>query len=154
MTWFSKPHPKTHAARGAVWKLRALLTYVYQDQRARFLIVGAINTAFGYLAFATLYLMLGNVIHYLGISLLAHAVAVCFAFTLQRRVVFRSTAPWPPEFIRYNISVLGVQAGSMALLSLLVSGLGWHPLLAQAAVTACAVVAAYISHRRFSFRCR
>jgi putative flippase GtrA len=144
----------TRAANARVWGLRSLLGYVYRDQRARFLIIGAINTGFGYLSFATLYFMLGSVIHYLGISLLAHAVAVCFAFTLQRRVVFRSPAPWPPEFVRYNISVLGVQAGSMVFLSLLVSGLGWHPLLAQAVVTAGSVVAAYISHRRFSFRCR
>lgn len=152
MGWLSdRLSPKPGARRDGG---PGLLDRLYQDQRARFLIVGAINTGFGYLSFATLYLLLGAVVHYLGISLLAHAVAVSFAFTLQRRVVFRSTAPWPPEFVRYNISVLGVQAGSMVFLSLLVSGLGWHPLLAQAAVTVGAVVAAYISHRRFSFRCR
>lgn len=127
---------------------------LWDNEKARFLIVGAVNTGIGYLSFATLYLALGTALHYMAIAALAHCVAVSMAFLLQRRLVFRSSAPWRPEFVRYNISVLGVLAASMAGLSLLVSGLGLHPLAAQAAITSGSVLVSYFSHRRFSFRRR
>jgi putative flippase GtrA len=125
-----------------------------RNERLRFLVVGAVNTGFGYGSFAVLFLLIGQSVHYLVVSALAYAVSVLVAFQLQRHFVFRSRAPWWPQFMRYNLTQWGMLLGSMASLSALVSGLGWHPLAAQALVTAGAVVVAYLSHRHFSFRHR
>ena len=154
MTWLGNLlNPIPHSIKKRFWDLWILLNHLCRDERVRFLVIGAINTGIGYFSFAALYVTLGTWLHYLVIAALAHVVSVIEAFLLQRRLVFQSTKPWFPEFFRYNISVLSVLAGSMAFLSLLVSGIGLNPLLAQAIVTAGSAVAAYISHRRFSFKC-
>jgi putative flippase GtrA len=122
------------------------------NEQTRFLVVGAFNTGFGYLTFACLYLMLKTWLYYLVIAVLSHALSVIVAFYCHRHLVFRSAAPWFPEFVRYNISLAGVLLGSLAGLYALVSLLGMNPLLGQALVTATAVIVSYFAHRHFSFR--
>lgn len=128
------------------------LASLWRHDKIRFLIVGAFNTAFGYCVFAFLYLLLGNRIHYLVVAVVAHAVSVLVSFTSQRQLVFRSRAPWLPEFIRFNLSLLSVFLGGLAALYGLVDGLGTPPLVGQAIVTVGSVVGSYFAHRHFSFR--
>lgn len=122
------------------------------NEQMRFLAVGAFNTGFGYLAFAGLYVMLKTWLYYLVIAVLSHALSVIVAFYCHRHLVFRSAAPWFPEFVRYNVSLAGVLSGSLAGLYVCVSLLGMNPLLGQALVTATAVIVSYFAHRHFSFR--
>ena len=128
----------------------AALEY-WADQRVRFLVIGACNTAFGYGAFVVLYALLDGHVHYLAIAVLAHACAVIVAFAAHKMLVFRSCGHWLPEFMRYNISLLmGLGAGLVGLW-VLVSMLGVHPILAQAVVTVLVVILNYLLHSRFSF---
>lgn len=129
-----------------------ILGKAWQSGKFRFLAIGAFNTGFGYLAFSALYLLLNRHLHYLLIGALAHAVSVVVAFTGQRRLVFRSHAPWLPEFVRFNLSLLAVFLGGLAGLYFLVEQAGTSPLLGQAIVTAVSVVGSYLAHRHFSFR--
>lgn len=123
-----------------------------ENEKLRFLVVGAANTLAGYLIFAALYLMLDTWLHYLLVAFASHFLAVCFAYALQRTIVFRSTGAIWPEFLRYNLSLLTVLGAGMAGLLVLVAGFGLPPLLAQAVVTVLSVMGSYIAHRRFSFR--
>lgn len=132
--------------------MKALTLAIWQNERFRFLLVGAFNTAFGYAAFALLYLLLGNKLHYILIGVLAHVVATLVAFTGQRHLVFRSDSPWLPEFWRFNLSLLAVLLFGLASLFVLVTLLGLHPLLGQAIVTPLSVLLSYFSHRHYSFR--
>lgn len=125
---------------------------IWQNERFRFLLVGAFNTAFGYVTFALLYLLLGNRLHYLLIGVLAHAIATLVAFTGQRRLVFRSRRPWLSEFWRFNVSLLTVLLFGLASLFVLVTLLSLHPLLGQAIVTPLSVLLSYFTHRHYSFR--
>lgn len=121
------------------------------DQRVRFVIVGAWNTLFGYLAFLTLYACLHDSLHYLIIGVLAHFVAVVQAFTAHRVFVFRSHAGWVAEFARFNLVQLASLCYGLAGLWLLVSIAHLNPLVAQGAVLLTAVALTYIAHRRFTF---
>jgi len=121
-------------------------------QTLRFLIVGGYNTAFGYLAFAVLYLAFGHRIHYLVVGLMAHAVAVVNAFVVYRAFVFRSARKWFPEFLRFNLSQLATLGFGMAGLYLLVNFGRMNPLLAQAVVVSASVVLSYALHRFYTFR--
>lgn len=125
---------------------------LWESERLRFLAVGAFNTAMGYGVFALLFLLLGQRIHYLAVGLLAHSIAVCIAFANHRLLVFRSREPWLGEFVRFNISLLGMLGLGMAALWLLVELGGLHPLLAQAIATPVILVLTYLVHRFFSFR--
>lgn len=129
-------------------------SFWHRNEQARFLLVGAFNTAFGYLVFVLLYLLAGDRLHYLLVAVLAHFLAVAEAFLFHRRLVFRSSGPWLMEFFRYNLSVLGVMLAGLLGLYLLVSGLQLHPLPAQAIVTGLSVIVSYFAHRHFSFRPR
>ncbi len=132
--------------------IRASLALWQRNQQARFLLVGAFNTAFGYLVFVVLFLLAGSRLHYLLVAVLAHFLAVIAAFLCHRRFVFRAEGPWFMQFIRYNLSVLGVMLAGLLGLYLLVSLARLHPLPAQAVVTCLSVVVSYVAHRHFTFR--
>lgn len=124
---------------------------LWDDRRLRFLVVGGWNTVFGYGVFVGLYALLGGMLHYLAVAVLAHGCAVSAAFAAHRVLVFRSRGPWVWEFVRYNLSLaVGLVAGLVGLWAL-VSILGLHPIAAQAAVTVLVVALSYVLHSRFSF---
>ena len=124
---------------------------IWSSEKIRFLAVGAYNTLFGYVAFALLYTWLQNQLHYLVIAVIAHFVAVINAFFAHRILVFRAHGALLREFLRFNVTTLGNLAAGLALMALLVSFGGWHPLLAQAVVLAVTVVASYFVHKRYTF---
>lgn len=122
------------------------------SQKLRFLILGAWNTLFGYGAFALGYLLLHQWLQYVVIAVLAHVVAVSQSFLTHKFLVFRSTGPWPAEFLRFNLTHLGTFLAGLAGLVVLVDVFNLHPLAAQAIVLAATVVVGYLAHARFSFR--
>jgi putative flippase GtrA len=123
-------------------------------QQVRFVVAGGFNTAVGYLLFSGLFLLLRQWVHYLLIGLAAHMIAVVIAFIVHRKLVFRSTDPWWPAFVRFNVSQLVSLTFGMAALFSLVEFVRWSPLLAQFVVTLVSVVLNYLLHRHFSFRKR
>lgn len=120
-------------------------------EQCKFLLAGAYNTVFGYLAFAGLYLLLGRYAHYLAIAALSHFLSVCNSFFSYRRFVFRARGPWPAQFIKFNINSLMALVAGMALLSLIVEGFDAHPLLAQACAMTLTVVLSYALHKGITF---
>lgn len=123
------------------------------DQRFRFLVVGAYNTAFGYLVFPLLYLLLSKRMHYALILVIAHQIAVTQAFVLHRRFAFRAEgAAWLPQFLRFNVGYLGALGVGLGGMYLFVSRLHVSPLVAQPALTTLTIVLSYLWHSRVSFR--
>ena len=128
-----------------------LRRYWKTSRKLRFLIIGAWNTLFGYLAFAGLYLVLATTCHYLVIATVAHFIAVAQSYAMQRCLVFHSREPIAPEFLRFNISHAGTLLFGLGALWLLVDGLGLAPLAAQAITIAGSVILSYFLHSRVSF---
>lgn len=131
--------------------MKARFSQLLSDQRVRFLLVGAANTALGYGIFVVLYLVLGDLLPYLAVLVLAYFTASFFAFLAQRWVVFRVTGFFFLDLVRYLAVGLGV-LGLNALF--LVAGVEWLalPVLgAQALATFIAVVLSYLGHRFISF---
>ena len=116
------------------------------------MIVGAYNTAFGYAAFAGLYLWLKESLHYLALVAIAHLFAVVNAFVTQRRIVFNDRSPWLGAFLRFNVATTLSLLFSLAGMALLVDGIGINPLVGQAIVTIVSVVGIYVLHRHYTFR--
>lgn len=124
------------------------------NEKIRFLIVGAYNTAFGYAAFAGLYLWLKESLHYLILVALAHLLAVVNAFLTQRRIVFNDRGPILTSFLRFNVATTLSLLFSLAGMTLLVEGVGINPLVGQAIVTIVSVIGIYLLHRHYTFRGR
>lgn len=128
---------------------------LFQDERVRFLVVGGINTAFGYAVFAALYLDAGQRIGYLGSLYISYVVGVSLAFVLHRRVTFRAheTGGNPVlDFLRFaSVYVVSLAVNTIGL-PLLVE-LGHLPALeAQAIMVVVTTIISYVGHKYFSFR--
>jgi putative flippase GtrA len=122
------------------------------SQKARFLILGAWNTLFGFGVFALGYFWLKNDLHYLVIATIAHALAVLNAFVLQRWFVFQDRGPAMPAFLRFNVATTISLLFSLAGMVLLVDGVGLDPIVSQALVTLLSVIGTYVLHRHYTFR--
>jgi putative flippase GtrA len=120
-------------------------------QKVRFLAAGAYNTAFGYLAFAALYLLSGRSVHYLAIGFMAHVIGAISAFLVYRHLVFGAVDSWGASFIRFNLSQLFTLGFGIALLFVLVEFARFNPLFAQLGVLLTTVTLSWLLHRHYSF---
>jgi len=121
-------------------------------QGLRFLIVGAFNTAFGFLLFALMLHLAGDHVHYLVVLVFATIIAVLVAFAAYRTFVFRVRGNVLRDLGRFSLVYVGVLAANVIVLPLLVEVAGLPILTAQAIVVVAAVVASFLLHRSFSFR--
>lgn len=114
----------------------------------RFLLVGALNTAFGYGLFAAIFLATGS--HRFAI-VLATILGILFNFFTTGRVVFgnRSARALIPFVLSYAVTM----AVNLGLMEFLVR-FSLHPLLAQAMSLPAIVVTAYWINARIVFRAR
>ena len=118
---------------------------------AKFLLVGAWNTAFGYLAFVGLYAALGRRVHYLLVLVLAQVMAVTNAYLSYKWGVFRTKGYVWGEYLRFWTVYLYTFAANFILLPLFVQRLHLGPILAQGILTALGALAGYLGHSRFTF---
>lgn len=117
----------------------------------RFVVLGVVNTAFGFAVFAAIQLAFGGFLHYLLVLALAHVVAVLEAFVVQRRFVFRSTEPWLPELARFWSVYLGLFAVNIPVLLVFVEVARLPVLVAQFVTLLILAVGSYLAHRSFTF---
>jgi putative flippase GtrA len=116
-----------------------------------FLLVGAVNTAVGLLAFAVfsqfLHVWGGD-----GAVLAAQLIAIPSAFALHRRFVFKVHGHLLRDLGRFVlVNVIPITV-NLAVLPVLTSGFGFPVVPAQVAFTMVWVLASYFLHRGFSFR--
>lgn len=127
---------------------------VFQDQRVRFLIVGATNTAIGYVSFAFLSLRVFDHLRfgYLLSLYLSYAIAIIVAFILYRHFVFKVTGNVLPDFVRFCGVYLAALTINTVTLPFLVEVVRLHPLAAQFLVMLMTAVMSFFGHREFAFR--
>ena len=123
-----------------------------REQGLRFLIVGAFNTAFGFLLFALMLHLAGDRVHYLVVLVVAMIIAVLVAFAAYRTFVFRVRGHVLRDLGRFSLVYAGVLAANVIALPLLVEVAGLPILVAQAIVVAGTVVVNFLLHRSVSFR--
>jgi len=129
------------------WLLR-----VVRDQRVAFLVVGGINTVFGYLCFAVFLVTVGQRSHYLAALACAHVVSVLFAFVLYRFVVFRVRGHVLADLWRFETVYLAALAVNFVLLPVLVEFAHLPVLLAQALIVLVTSLMSWMGHKHYSFR--
>jgi putative flippase GtrA len=132
-----------------MWNPLQLVATAWQNCFVRFLIVGAINTAFGYAVFGGM-LWLGC--QRTVALLLATIAGVLFNFRTVGVAVFRN--PEPRLFLRFVAGYSVVFAVNATLLEGLVRGLEWSPMVAQAASLPVMAVVGFLTMRTLVFQSR
>lgn len=130
------------------------LLQVIRDQRVAFLLVGAINTLVGIVAFAGFLVTVGQRWHYLAVLVCAHIVSVLIAFVLYRFVVFRVRGHVLSDLWRFETVYLSALGVNFVLLPVLVEIAHLPVLLAQALVMVVTSVMSWVAHKNYSFRRR
>jgi putative flippase GtrA len=131
-----------------------LMARLGQDERVRFLGVGATNTLVGYLLFAALdqFVFYEVAFGYLLSLVLSYCFSTVLAFVLYRRFVFRVAGHvWRDlaRFLGVNALAVGI---NLALLPFLVEVVGTSPLISQALILVCTTLVSFLGHKSVSFR--
>lgn len=132
--------------------MRSLSRRSWAHEKVRFLLVGLVNTGFGYGVFAALVLTAGQLLHYLVVLLIAHVLGVLEAFVLHRWLTFRVRGRVLGDLMRFWGVYLVALLANIALLPVLVELIGLPVLVAQAVALLVLAVGSYVGHKRFSFR--
>lgn len=144
-------HSKFKSSRKGTFLLRGTKSIWSQSEKIRFLFVGGYNTLFGYVTFAAAYWLLHDEIHYVGLAIAAHLIAVTNSFLTQKYLVFRSKGSWRHEFLRFQIGYLAVLPIGVGLLVFFYEIVGLHMMVAQGVSLFVGVVASYVVNRYFTF---
>jgi putative flippase GtrA len=94
-------------------KVRKILS----DQRSRYLIVGGINTAFGFVFFTLVYYLIEGKTHYLVIFLFSQIISICFSHATQRRFVWYSNSNYRVELAKFFSAYLVATSINVVLLT-------------------------------------
>lgn len=119
----------------------------------RFLVAGAVNTAFGLAIYP---LLLWSVpflaTHYLAALGIAQALGLCFAFATYKLGVFQTRGNVAREFGAFSSFYLFNYAANWAALPLLVESAGIPPAIAQLGFSAVLIATSWVWHSRVAFR--
>ena len=121
------------------------------EEQIKYLIVGGWNTLFGYLAFAGLYYMFKNQMHYLILLIISYVISITNAYLSYKFLVFKTKGNYFLEYLRFYL-VYGVALLiNIGLLPLFVEIFKIDPLITQAIITFFTVIISYVGHKHFSF---
>ena len=120
-------------------------------QQITYMFVGAWNTVFGYVAWALMQFLLGGVLHYLVILVLAWPIAVINAYLCYRHFVFHSNGSIVLELPRFSLVYVVTLVSGLVALPVLLHTLPFSIYVIQAGYTAVVVVLSYLFHKFFSF---
>lgn len=133
------------------WPVRAALALV-NDRRVRYLAVGGVSAVSYYGFFAGAYLLTGDHLHYLILTVMANLVCAVVTFPLQRRFVFQSNGPVVRGFLKFYVICLWALAFTMLGLPLLVEVCHVPVLVAQAVLIVAAPLINYQLSKFWAFR--
>lgn len=128
------------------------LASIWRLQKLKYLIVGSINTIFGYAVGVATYQSLSQQLSIWIIGAISNLLSIAFSFATYKVLVFKTKGRWLQEYFRANL-VYGVLAliGIM-LLWLFVSVMGLSIWIAQGIIIVSTVALSYISHNAFTFK--
>lgn len=91
-------------------------------------------------------------LHYLLAIVVAQLITIALAFPAYRSIVFRSTGPLWPDFLRFiSVWMTGALAGAV-ITPVLVELLHVHPFPAQVVAVVVVAVGSFLGHKLFTFR--
>lgn len=132
-------------------RMITLLQQTVARTEFRFLVAGAWNTLFGYLAFLVVYAIAGEEVH-IGIVLsISYAISLVQAYLVQRLLVFRSTGAVRREFGRFALASLVIFLANLAALPVALHLTDISAPILQGGFVIVSTIASYLAHKHYSF---
>lgn len=128
------------------------LLRVIDSQKLRYLLVGGVNTLFGYGAGVGIYMLLVANWHIFIIGIVSNVVSISFSFITYKLFVFKTRGNWFAEYFKAYLVYGGMAALGILFLWLFVDFLNIRIWLAQGMVILVTVVISYFGHKHFTFR--
>jgi putative flippase GtrA len=124
---------------------------VVSNNKVRYLLIGGINTLFGYLVGVFTYKLFNSILGIIGVGLLANVLAISFSFVTYKLFVFKTKGFWVNEYLKsYLVYGLSALLASL-LLWLFVDVVSLSIWLAQAMVIIGMTIISYIGHSKITF---
>ena len=120
-----------------------MVSRIRGSEKARFLIVGGWNTVAGYLIFAVVHGMAGDVVAPLWTLSASYAISLPLAFLLQRRLVFQAGGAIGRQFARFAMSNSTIFAINLLTVPVAIALTGANALLVQGVFVLLAAVIGY-----------
>ena len=126
---------------------------IYNKLPKKFLIVGFLNTIFGYSIGLVNYFLFFELIGIIGVGILNNIINITFAFIMFKRFVFKTiNTNWFFEYLRSYV-VYGVKAVvGIFVLWLFVSILNINIYISQAVAMLVTIFLSYKGHKNFTFK--
>ena len=127
--------------------------YARHSQKLQYLLIGGLNTVFGYAVFTALYYY-GTArfhFHYVIPLLLSHVISVTSAYLIYKRFVFKTKGNFIREYWRFCTFYWFSLAANLILLPALVELVGLDPIISQGLLIVVAAVTSYLWHAHYTF---
>lgn len=125
------------------------------DKQFRFLIVGGINTLFGFSIYPLIYLLTrGFDLFYLWVLVPSQIIAVSFSFTTYKYLVYKTKGNHIREYGKFSFFHVVTFILNLLVLPLLVEGLRINPMIAQTLFSFLVVSTSYIWYQKIAFKDR
>lgn len=122
------------------------------EEKIRFLLVGAWNTAFAYVVFAVLYSLLGDRMHYVLVLIVGYPLVITQNFVTFKSLVFMTKGNWLAEYPKMYVVYAGGFLLNIMALAVAVELLRMSPMVGQLSAIALVVFVSYLGHKYFTFR--
>jgi putative flippase GtrA len=148
--------------RGSTHFLHRFISHIPRGQVLRYILIGAWNTLFGFLAYAGLTLVFARLTKfypYVFASLLANLISITVSFLGYKWFVFKTRGNYLREWLRavsvYAVSITITTSSLPPLVGLLRHTTPYPrlaPYIAGAIISACSVTMSFFGHKYFSFK--
>lgn len=129
----------------------ASLRHLFGKLEARFLLAGAWNTLFGYLAFLAVYFVFRERMGPVWLLCIAYAISLVQAFAVQRVLVFRADGPLLRQFLRFVAANSLLFFANLAFLPWAIAASTLPPPVLQAVFVLASTLLSYFLHKHYSF---
>ena len=129
-----------------------ILKEIFTDQRFRYLFIGAINTAFGFVFFTSVYLAFEEKFNYFAIFIFCQIVAVLFSHSMQRKFVWRSEFEFRGELLKFATTYLIVSVINVLLLAIAKEIFNFSVLFSQYTIGFFLILATYFVQKKWVFK--
>ena len=132
--------------------MRNTIANFTQNLRMRFLLVGIVNTVFGFTLFTTAYLLLNGIVDYVAIFIFCQGIAIMFSHATQRKYVWKSSESYFWELMKFCSSYIGISILNLLLLYVAVDIYLYPVLISQYLIGAALVLVSYVVQKQFVFK--
>jgi len=127
------------------------LTHLISNQKVRYLITGAYNTAFGYLIFVLVFYYFSSTVNHYFLLGICHLIGTINNFFSYSTFVFKTKVTALRNYMKFNLVYLLIFLFNVIMFTLLTKVMDWNLYFSQALIVALIAVVGYILNKYFSF---